>query len=370
MKNEIKIQEKLEQRILHGLSCEWDVALWVLESSYKSLMSKPAFSLKDMDRRVAYWSYEKREICFSRNFILNHSWDDVIEVLKHEIAHQFAHEVLKVQNEKPHGPGFQKACKLLRANPKASGSFDTLRERIYKNLPSQEDRILIKVKKLMALAQSKNQHEAEAAMIKAHELITRHNIDLLSKNENQDYVSIFVGRSELRHFREEYVLTNLIQDYYFVRGMWISTYVKEKDKLGRVLEISGTKQNVQMASYVYDYVDRYIDSQWALYNKEKKLNRCRKTDFAIGILNGFRSKLESQEKQREKSGNNRALVKFEDPGLRQYMNYHYPHTTSIRRNRRNQDKDVINDGIDIGRKLVISKGITETGEKGKFLTES
>lgn len=365
-----KIQEKLEHRILHGLSCEWDAALWILDRFYRARMMKPFFNIKDMERRVGYWSVDKREICLSRDFVLNHSWDDVKEVLKHEMAHQFTHEVLHARNEKPHGPSFQKACKLLRANPKASGSFQTLIQRVNSDSPNREDKVLLKVKKLMALAQSKNRHEAEAAMIKAHDLISRHNIDLIKNKLNQDYVSVYVGRPALRHFREEYVLAGLILDFYFVQGLWISTYVIEKSKMGRVLEISGTKQNVQMAGYVYDYVKHFIDSQWTIYNKDKKLNRYRKTDFAIGIINGFRLKLETQENQRIKSDENYALVKVDDPGLKKYMDYHHPHTTTVRRNRLKQDKDVVEDGISIGKKLVISKGITNTGEKGKFLPEN
>ncbi|QTA81492.1 SprT-like domain-containing protein, DUF2786 [Desulfonema limicola] len=367
--NKIKIQEQLEQRLIYGLSCEWEQALWVLSKFHRQLLKKPVFSLKNMENRIGCWSAEKREISLSRDFVLNHSWDDVVEVLKHEIAHQFTHEVLKAKNEKPHGPSFQKACQLLRANPKASGSFQPLSQRVYNEIPNQEDRILLKVKKLMALAQSKNQHEAEAAMLKAHELITRHNIDLLNQKINQNYVSVFIGKPALRHFREEYVLNRLIQDFYFVQGVWVSAFVKDKGKMGRVMEISGTKQNIQIAAYVHDYIKHYIDFQWELYNKDKKLNRYRKTDFATGIINGFSSKLESQEKQRIKADAKRALVKIKDPGLKNYMDYQYPYITSFRKNRLQQDQNVLDDGISIGRKLVIAKGISETGERGKFLPE-
>jgi len=92
--NEILIQEEIERRILHGLACEWEEALWVLDSPYEELMRKPLFSLGDMKSKLGEWSREKREICLSRNLVLNHSWDAVREVLLHEMAHQFADEVL------------------------------------------------------------------------------------------------------------------------------------------------------------------------------------------------------------------------------------------------------------------------------------
>ena len=41
--NEIRIQEELERRILHGLASEWEEALWVLDSPHEELMRKPLY---------------------------------------------------------------------------------------------------------------------------------------------------------------------------------------------------------------------------------------------------------------------------------------------------------------------------------------
>ncbi|MBW2100434.1 MAG: DUF2786 domain-containing protein, partial [Deltaproteobacteria bacterium] len=223
--NQIQIQEKLERRILHGLSCQWEEVLWILSPSLRESMQKPFFSLRDMKNRLGYWHRQRHEICLSRAFVLNHPWDAVVEVLVHETAHQFADTVLGAYGETPHGPTFQKACQLLRTNPEASGSYEPLHDRIANERLTSEDKIMVRVKKLMALAESQNQHEAEAAMAKAHELIEKYNINLISRNENRDFVSIFVGTPALRHFREEYHLSGLLQDFYFVSGIWVSAYV-------------------------------------------------------------------------------------------------------------------------------------------------
>ena len=115
---------------------------------------------------------------------------------------------------------------------------------------------MLRIKKLMALAQSQNQHEAEAAMAKAHQLIGKYNVDLLTHEENRDFVSVFVGKPALRHFREEYALARLLTDFYFVFGIWMPAYVVDKGKMGSVLEISGTVQNTKIAHYVYDFVNQ------------------------------------------------------------------------------------------------------------------
>ena len=50
------LQEKLEKRILHGLSCEWESALWVLKSEHSRQMKKPLFSLRNLTKTWGYWS--------------------------------------------------------------------------------------------------------------------------------------------------------------------------------------------------------------------------------------------------------------------------------------------------------------------------
>ncbi len=364
-----QMQQKLEQRILHGLACEWETALWVLDTSYRERLSRPVFRLGDLKQRWGHFSEEKREICLSRDLVLNYSWDAVQEVLKHEIAHQLAHELLGADGEPPHGPSFMKACQLLRANSKASGKYKPLDKRLLGDTASPEDRILLRIKKLMALAQSKNQHEAEAAMEKAHKLIEKHNIDLLKRDEDRHFISLFVGKPALRHFREENHLANLIQDFYFVHNIWVPAYVLEKGKRGNVLEMTGTIQNVKIAVYVHDFVRRYIDSQWAKYNGNKRLNRYRKSDFAVGIIEGFRSKLESQH-SKNRTGRKHELVKIEDPLLKKHISFKYPRTVSVRQNALRRDRHVLDDGMRIGKKLVISKGIEEQGRGKSLLIES
>ena len=320
-----------------------------------------------MKGKWGYWSGEKNEICLSRILVLNHSWDAVREVLLHEMAHQFSEQVMGAFDESQHGSGFKRACQRLRANPKTSGNYSPLDLRIKHESSNPEDRIMIRVKKLMALAQSNNQNEAEAAMAKAHEFIRKHNIDLLDRNENRHFISIFIGKPALRHFQEYYDLSFLLQEFYFVYGIWMPAYVLEKGKMGRVLEISGTIQNVKIASYVHDFVQRFIDSQWREYNKNSMLNRYRKTDFAMGIIRGFHSKLEKQD---NKVKDKFALIKIEDPLLKEYTAYRYPRVTSISGSPIRRDRNILKDGIDIGKDLVISKGISKKGSKKGLLIGS
>ena len=356
--DDTKLWPELERKILHGLSCEWDRAAADLDPHFRKQFHKPQFALKDMKKQWGQWDGPKRMICLSRDLVRDHSWDAVREILFHEMSHQLAEEVLCAGNETAHGKTFHTACNLLRANPAASGSVAALDERVKQETGRTEDATMIRIGKLMALAQSDNIHEAEVAMAKAHYILEKHNLEYLEGPHDRKYESIFLGRPALRHFREHYHLSNLLQEFYFVFCIWVPAYVMEKGKMGNVLEVSGTPQNLKIAEYVYEFVLNTIHEQWRRYNKDKSLNRYRKTDFSVGIIQGFSEKLRSNAGGRivqQKRSN--ALILAEDTHLKTYVKTKYPRVTHIRSRPRRTHKKVVKEGIGIGEKMVIYKGI-------------
>jgi hypothetical protein len=347
-----------ERVLLYGLACEWETALGGLPREDRSGMRTPLFRLEDMKTRWGTWTRDRREICLSRDLVFGHSWDSVREVLLHETAHQMADEVLGGAREPPHGPSFRKACSMLRANPGACGRCLPLDDRVDAEPADSGDPALSRVRKLLALAESPNRHEAESAMAKAHELMEKNNLDPLEREERRSFLSLFLGRPALRHGREDYALALLLQDFYFVRGIWVPAFVLEKGKMGRVLEVSGTPKNVRIAAYVHDYVRRTAESRWTDYNRDKGLNRYRKTDFVLGILRGFRCKMESGKRSGPGGpGPGKAVVRVPDPALDQYVLLRYPRVSLLYRRGAAEDSAVRADGEREGKELVIHPGI-------------
>ena len=355
----IKVQQDLEHRILHGMSCEWETAWLGLDPDIRQLIKRPTFAIKALKRQWGNWSPEKREIALSRQLVLNYPWDSIRDVLLHEMAHQVAQQLWGTSGQTPHGTGFKRACQLLHIGSAASANYAPLQDRLQRNASNAQDKRMLRVKKLLALAESKNRFEAEAAMTKAHELIARYNIELNRHEEKRRFLSIFLGSPALRHPREDYHLANLLQDYYFVSGIWVPAFVIEKQKMGRVLEISGTAQNLKIADYVYGFIVQFIETQWRKYNHKKGLNRYRKTDFSVGIIEGFRKKLESSIIKKKTKNDGFALIQKGDPQLQKYFTSKYPHTTSVKKTATQQDTRVLNAGKKLGKKLIIARGISE-----------
>jgi hypothetical protein len=355
------LQIELERRILNGLRLEWENACDQLSAEMALRMKPPSFSLSDANGRLGSWDPERREIRLSRRLVLEHPWDAVCDVLRHEVAHQLVDTLWTSSDEAPHGPRFLEACRLLRADPRASGSYPTLDRRVFGNAASQDDRILRRIRKLMALSDSPNVHEAEAAMVKAHALIAKYNLDLARQEARQTYFSVYLGQPALRHFREVYALSGLLQDHYFIKGVWVPAYVVAKGKMGRVLEISGTRANVQIAAYVHDFVNTYIDAAWDRFRAGKRLTRHRKTDFATGLVEGFSAKLDAAATGGEKAAPEiRALVRHGDAGLRAYLAHRHPRLSRVRRGGQ-VDLKVRAAGEAEGHRMVISKAISEKG---------
>ena len=369
--NRTQLSQALERRIIYGISAEWEKVILYVDGHHRAMLRKPRFSLEDMKGRLGKWSPDRREITLSRDLVLNHSWDAVIDVLKHEMAHQLSDEMFGGKEESPHGNAFKRACRLLRTAPRATAAYLPLDDLLKKAPVHEADPIMGKIKKLMALAESKNRFEAEIAMEKAHELIEKYNIALIRENQERRFTSVFLGQPALRRFRGAYHLAGLICDHYFVEGVWVSAYVATKGKMGRVLEISGTEKNIRIACYVYDFISRYMDRAWETYNKDGRFNRYRKTDFCVGLIQGFKKKLTRRDTSRreDKTADTTALACCEDPKLSTYMAHRYPRLRKFSRGASRVNPDILRDGEDVGRALVISMGITDREANGGIMIE-
>ena len=75
-------------------------------------MVNPVITLADVESYYGMWCLKTRTITLSYKLLENCPWDRVIQVLKHEMAHQYVDEVFCKRDT--HGPHFQKACQLLR----------------------------------------------------------------------------------------------------------------------------------------------------------------------------------------------------------------------------------------------------------------
>jgi predicted SprT family Zn-dependent metalloprotease len=349
---------------IRQLKKDWKSANYVY---FKDSMHLPNLEISYSDWILGRWQGgHYRRLSVSINLINNYTWECVQEVLYHEMAHQYVDEVLGIRENPPHGEAFKKICLENGIDPTATGDIQTWVEKRNNSSTaiSGSHKILDKVHKLLALAQSANEYEAQNAMSKAHELLLKHNLSLLDVQNKLNYIHKQIGEVG-RSNPIKSIISALICKFFFVEAIWTFGYDQHTNRSGKVLEIYGTPENVEMAEYVYDYVQNISELLWAEYKVQRKINgnRHRRT-FIYGLLEGFYNKLDSRliENQSKK------LVWKGDPRLKEFYRRRNPKRVSSSSRYSRSCQDAYNSGITRGKNLIIHKGIKGKG-KGelKFL---
>ena len=151
-----------------------------------------------------------------------------------------------------------------------------------------------------------------------------------------------------------------------MEAIWTYGYDQQRNRAGRILELYGTPENVEMAEYVYDYLQNISELLWEEYKVQKRLtgNRHRRT-FIYGILNGFYHKLDNRISE-NRTGH---LVWKGDPRLKDFFRRRNPKFVRSSSRYSRSCQDTYNSGISQGKNLVIHKGIHENGNREvKLLT--
>lgn len=362
------VHQAMEQAMVRTLYREWDQVVWGLgkkDPALASGMKRPGIIISDMERLLGKWDPSRHEISLSRELVVTGRWDSIVEVFRHEIAHQAASTLPAASGQSPHGPLFRGCCELVGANPRASGTYQTLEERVWGNADDGPDRLMLKVKKLMSLASSDNRNEAENAAAKAGELIAKYNMDIIDGDRDRQFESIIITPPALKRSQAESLMVSLLSSFYFVRPVWIPVYIPASDKMGKALEISGTPENLKIADYVFHYVLGHAARRWERYRKQHPSCRSR-SGYMTGVVSGFRQKLEEGRRASEAVsgsgvGASSQVMVREDHRLVRYFHRRYPALQTTRVHAVSSSRAAFQSGLSEGRHLIVAKGISDTG---------
>ena len=302
------------------------------------------------------WDKQKRLISISLDVLEKGTYKQLLHVLKHEMAHQFVDEVLQRKDNKPHGDLFKLACQSIGVSAEATFKVDV-----------QKDRRLEKIEKLLALATSMNQFEAESALAKAQELSFKYNVEY-STSSDHEYMVRPIGEIRKRIPAYEWKIMNILSEFYFVQTL--KTYHQEESHLPHLwqFEIYGTSHNIDTAEYVYYFLRNNAVELWQVFRKKngQRVSRMRNS-FINGLIDGFSEKLEKEQRALK---NKYDLVKVHDSGLLDFFHECNPRI-SRRKVAFSAGAEVYSAGLDEGRKLKVNPGIKsrKAGREGLLLTD-
>ena len=339
---------------------------------------RPNIILSDIEK-IGTADPETWTIRLKNTFATTYRFDAVRDVFLHEVAHLWASVHPEGKYETSHGPIFSGICELLGADPHATtknSPFFSPQGRNLDESTDPQDQLRAKVHKLLALAQSPYPEEARSAASKASELITRHNLTLIEENRDRTFTSRFMCEPAKRHSRHILVIANILRSFFFVEIVWVPAWMVAKQSAGNVPEMSGQPHDIELASYVFDFIQGAIRAQWDQARRQHGFSGRDFRQFALGVANGFYSKLESDRRilssriQAERHFAEAAahskreyvctdLVNVTDPRLSDYLRRRYGPMRSIRRPSwiRKQSYYV---GKTVGQKMVLHRGIEST----------
>lgn len=229
--------------------------------------------------------------------------------------------------------------------------------------------IIEKIQKLLALASSENQNEAQLALRRANELLIRYNLTM-SDVAQKEYVTgnYPAGSRRAPHHHE---VLNLISRFFFVRAAFSATrrFNSETLKIDRDFEIHffGTELNVKIAGQVFSYLDRVYPELWKMYRKAKgKKVLKQRGAFFSGLSHGISTQLENMRFGiQEETG---LVVTGNDPGLDLYVDGLGGRSISLKKQR---VTEVWKAGHYLGEKVQIQKGVEHAPkESGRQLGHS
>ena len=307
----------LEAELVRELLAAWHAINY---AHFREALRAPTLELDDADGRLGLWRLDRRTVQISRRLVLEQPWGVVLEVLKHEMAHQYAHEVLGAVDEVAHGPAFQQVCARLGIDPAASGMPAAAHTRT-----DDEARVLARIGALLALAESANEHEAQAAMSAAHKLMLKHN--LAAAEKPRDYAFRHLGAPSGRVQESDRVLANILSDHFFVETIWVPAYRVLEAKRGSVLEICGSDANLEMAAYAYAFLRDTAARLWTAHRRACGIRGDRdRQKFVAGVMQGFSEKLRAEAVANKRAG----LVWVRDGDLDGYFKKRNPRVRHVR----------------------------------------
>lgn len=270
------------------------------------------------------------------------------DILRHELAHLICF-VRYQTDDAPHGTYFKQICTELEWSEKvskASLNIDMANETVG-NLVSEK--LIIKIKNLLKLADSDNEHESALATMKANQLLLKHN--LLNIELDRQYVYVDSIYTSKRHNAK------IDAFYKIVSKFMVKPLIVSKGEVVE-LEVTGSKENIELARYIVHFLDHEFERLW---KRQSELKGSRaKNSFFRGLSLGFEMKLEQSE-QSFSTDQRSALVQiYQDLDIIQ-QKIHKRISTITSHSK--TDDHALSSGISMGKNLTITPGIKQSQRK-------
>lgn len=209
-----------------------------------------------------------------------------------------------------------------------------------------------KIRKLLGLATSSNEHEAKAAAEKACELLVRHNLRLQDVASKNDYQRRPLYDRPKRPMQDKLIFV-LLQRHFFVLTMTVfnSGFVS--------VYFIGEDTNVEIAVDVHAFLHRAFPALWNGYRRKARCPRKRQKAYYTGLYQGLDYQLAARKKAVE---HETGLMVSPDPNLPAAMKEMFPRSKEKKATIRGRRSQAWNAGVRDGVALKIRSAINQRSE--------
>lgn len=226
-----------------------------------------------------------------------------------------------------------------------------------------KNKIIDKIKKLLALATSPNENEAKAAAAKAQSLLTHHNLDL---QQVKDYVPEYeleqvtlLSKLTLEHK----ISASILREFFFVEVY--SERQRRDGKAATSVKMFGTPENVEVGQYIYDFLVHKLAQLWKEYGKQNYVRGSSRNSFMMGFYYGLKEQLNQA---RQAAQTERGLVLVRDSRMQLELRNKVGHISRRTEKRGVADEQALEAGREQGKTVRIAKAISSSdGNKGRLL---
>lgn len=308
------------------------------------------------------WNAQTRTISLSRRLLLEHDWFHVVAVLRHEMAHQWVEEILG-ESGRPHGAGFKEGCRRLGVPQFMETAAVHLHQQTldWREQPRDEvsEKMLDRVRKLLSLATSSNEHEALSAMNRVRDIYARHNLEAVATESEFVHLILNTGFKRLPVMEQKII--GILVGHFFVQVIVGRNFNVHDGGYYRFIEIIGTRSNVMMAEYVYYFLRQQVKDLTSEKQTQSRLSPAAGRAYRLGLLQGFDDKLAGTTEDPLTVDLQQALTVFhKNPGMDNYIRRVHPRLLNLKSQARLRDPSAYREGQKRGQKITLHKAMTDS----------
>ncbi len=304
------------------------------------------------DSKIGYFDQASYQIGLNSKLSFTAKENVLKDILRHEFAHYLT--MINFGNVKAHGDEFKSICKKYgweKSISKATLDINLANDLLEGDLKSEK--LIAKVKNLLKLASSDNEHEAHLATTKANQLILKHNLSIYSSSEDTPIYTKTIMTEKRK--------SSKMSSIYSILTHFLVTPVMNYTSDGVRLEITGTKTNIEIGEYVCSFLLLELDRLWMLEKEKSNLKGLRqKNSFFLGVAQGYEQKIkETQSHYSQEESKSLVLIKAD---LKEKTDKIYGRLRGSYSNSAYDDKSASR-GRSHGKRLSINEGIKKNSNK-------